>query len=51
MDEEAHEERCERHGQNMTTKMCYGVEYAQRELERIANAFERIAKAMEKLTE
>lgn len=46
-EEDPHEETCERHGQNMATKLCYGIEYIQEELSRIARAFERIAKALE----
>lgn len=45
--EEPHEETCNRHGQNMATKMCYGFDYMTRDIERIANAFERIADALE----
>lgn len=41
------EEVCQNHGQNMATKMCYGVDYIQHELHRIATAFERIADALE----
>lgn len=44
---EIHEETCERHSQNMATKLCYGIEYVQQELSRMADAFERIADAME----
>lgn len=44
---EPHEETCERHHQNVATKMCYGFDYLQHELSRIAAAFERIASAME----
>ena len=42
-----YEETCTRHGQNMATKMCYGVDYFQYELSRIASAFERMADALE----
>ena len=44
---EPHEETCQRYGQNAVTKMCWGFQYVQEELSRIANAFERIAKALE----
>lgn len=46
--DEPHEELCDNHRQNMVTKMCYGFQYIQEEMSRIANAFERIAKVMEK---
>ena len=46
-EDEIHEEVCERHAQNMATKLCYGFDYMTRDLERIANAFERIATVME----
>lgn len=48
---EKRDDACERHGQNMTTKACYGFEYVQHELGRIATAFERIAAALERYNE